>query len=61
MYELNELQIHAFDTFTRINSPKKKLQYVGAIARIRKTQIIKAIQNYYKKTKIEKKIVLQHM
>ncbi len=61
MFELNELQSHAFDTFTQINSKKIKLQYVGGVARIKKTQNIKAIQNYYIKQRLKNKIVLQHI
>ncbi len=52
---------HAFDTFTQINSKKIKLQYVGGVARIKKTQNIKAIQNYYIKQRLKNKIVLQHI
>jgi hypothetical protein len=61
MYELNELQIHAFDTFIQINSKKIKLQYVGGVARIRKTQNIKTIQNHYIKQRLKNKILLQHI
>ncbi len=33
MYKSNELQIHAFETFTQINSSKQILQYVGGVVR----------------------------
>jgi hypothetical protein len=36
MYKFNELQNHAFETFTKINSRKQILQYVGGVVEIGK-------------------------
>jgi hypothetical protein len=55
-YNLNKLQISAFKSFTQINSIKQILQYVRGVARTKKTQIIKAIQDFFMKTKNEQKL-----
>jgi hypothetical protein len=50
MYKLN-LQNHAFETFTQINSIYFFYNMLGGVVEIGKTQIIKTIQNYFKKNK----------
>jgi hypothetical protein len=53
IYNLNKLQVATFESFTQINSIKQILQYVGGVTRIGKIQIIKAIQDFFMKTKNE--------
>jgi hypothetical protein len=57
-YNLNKLQISAFKSFTQINSIKQILQFVRGVARTKKTQIIKAIQDFFMKTKNEQKLCI---
>jgi len=51
-----KLQTFAFKSFTQINFIEQILQYVRGVARTKKTQIIKNIQDFFMKTKNEQKL-----
>jgi hypothetical protein len=59
-YNLNDLQFFSFERFIKMNSINQLLQYIGGVASRSKTQIIKAIKEYFLKTNNKKNYELQH-
>jgi hypothetical protein len=55
-YKLNDLQLSTFEGFIKMNSSDQLLQYIGGVAGTCKTQIIKAIKEYFLKINNEDKL-----
>jgi ATP-dependent DNA helicase PIF1 len=55
-YKLNNLQFFVFEIFIKMNSTNQLLQYIGGATSIGKTQIIKAIKEYFLKTNNKDKL-----
>jgi hypothetical protein len=55
-YKLDDLQYSTFERFIKMNSTNQLLQYIGGVASTSKTQIIKAIKEYFLKTNNKDKL-----